>query len=318
MLREIEEVKEELGLNTSLQKELSEDQNIQSELKENSVNDIEKSKQEEEEKIQTKDQEQIMIQQLKEQAYLEKMNKRPEKKRESMGEAAKIARYNIKLLERIYQAYDPKQADNVVKVFRKGGVFSVVPIMEEDFEDSFQSSQNDLESQGTQEFAGIGLLGMASLGSEGKNKNNKHQNDDNKCKLGDIKEENSMLFDDRDEDDQNTWAKKNQSNASENTGYDFENDPNLFGTVNDAQGDMNAIALGMIGNDPDGKNRNRHGRNQISKESSSDYDEETVLSPKKHKKRRRRKAKKMPFNDKIQRLEEIYGPSDRPGASVKV
>ena len=46
-----------------------------------------------------------------------------------------LNKYNIKLLEDIYRAYeDPEEADKVIKVFRKGGIFSVQPIQEEELE----------------------------------------------------------------------------------------------------------------------------------------------------------------------------------------
>lgn len=60
----------------------------------------------------------------------------------SKSETAKIARYNIQLLENIYNAYDPEQADHVVKIFRKGGLFNIDPIHEEEFEESFEQSEN--------------------------------------------------------------------------------------------------------------------------------------------------------------------------------
>lgn len=182
--------------------------------------------------------------QLRQESLLEKMNNRPEKKRESKSEAAKIARYNIKLLESIYQAYDPEHADNVVKVFRKGGVFSVEPIMEEDFEESFDT-QNDIESQGTTEVNAAALGGLGIVGDDfknndkdtnnnkdknnGKDKNNdKNKNKENHGKgnkLGDIKEENSCfvdeLYDDKTED-KGKFKGLNAADQLEYTGLDFD------------------------------------------------------------------------------------------------
>jgi hypothetical protein len=147
-------------------------------------------------------------------------------KRESMSEAAKIARYNVLLLENIYQAYDPERADHVVKVFRKGGVFNVLPIMEEDFEESFDT-ENDVESHGTEEVdpellaagaagvvgaaagvvgAAAGIIAGAALIGDDKDKFGDKDGLDDKDKLvgknslGDIEEENSYLLDDMDGD----------------------------------------------------------------------------------------------------------------------
>jgi len=218
MMSEIEEVKEELGLNVSA-KEISEDRQIsindvpdlQDDEEISKSHDLESSQREEpktaqvieEEKVENEDQEQEMMKRLQRDSSIDKLSQRPKKKakRASKSEAAKIARYNIRLLEDIYQAYDPEQADHVVKVFRKGGVFSVEPIMEEDFEDSFQASQPDLESQNTDMNTtpmSVGISSFAAGGLKDSSKGKKLSHKDTigkKDTLDDIKEENSLLFD---------------------------------------------------------------------------------------------------------------------------
>lgn len=282
----------------------------------------EKSLESEEVKMDTKEQEADMINQLKQESLLEKMNKRPgdSVKRESKSEAAKIARYNIKLLESIYQAYDPEKADNVVKVFRKGGVFSIEPIMEEDFEESV-----DLESQGTLEanpgIAGAALAGGLIAGAA------LSGNNGGKGKLGDIKEENSQLLELEDLEDKKPSGEKNKDlnllneNNSEQTGYDFDKndkgDP--FGSIDDDT-DFNALATGAVvgaatvglvkDGDKDKFKNNRY------EESSSEFEDETVFDQngKKKRRRRRKKKKKDPYNAKIRQLEEIYdNPNSRAG-----
>lgn len=58
-----------------------------------------------------------------------------------------INKYNVKLIEDIYDAYPPEQADWIVEKFRKGGLFSVAPIQEEELEYSIDGiDANDLES----------------------------------------------------------------------------------------------------------------------------------------------------------------------------
>lgn len=310
-----------------------------------------------------------MMEQLKQESLLEKMNNRPGKKRESKSEAAKIARYNIKLLESIYQAYDPEHADHVVKVFRKGGVFSVEPIMEEDFEESFDT-QNDIESQGTTEINAAVLGGVGIAGDDEKNKDKQGKGN----KLGDIKEENSFLLQDLEDDDDKTEGQAklqmlNAADQSENTGFDFDNEDqnDLFGTNNgedinafgntskaglknqgkasdtkfgslgkstkagfkshknasnskyntfgkSSTSDFNALlkasaAAGLANGINDGSGRNK---DRYSKESSSEYDDETLgitMNPRRRRKKRKLKKKKQPTNDKYKQLEAIYGPN---------
>ena len=58
-----------------------------------------------------------------------------------------LNKYNIQLLEDIYSAYDdPDEADKVIKVFRKGGIFSVEPIREEELEYSIDNDNYDPEN----------------------------------------------------------------------------------------------------------------------------------------------------------------------------
>jgi len=45
-----------------------------------------------------------------------------------------INKYNVSLIENIYDAYPPEVADWIVDKFRKGGLFSVEPIKEEELE----------------------------------------------------------------------------------------------------------------------------------------------------------------------------------------
>ena len=59
-----------------------------------------------------------------------------------------LNKYNIQLLEDIYNAYDdPEEADKVIKVFRKGGIFSVEPIQEEELEYSLDQDDYDPENE---------------------------------------------------------------------------------------------------------------------------------------------------------------------------
>ncbi len=301
-----------------------------------------KEKEEEEEK-EKRNQDELLIEQLKKDSMLERLNKRPEhkEKRESNSEAAKIARYNMKLLESIYQAYEPEQADNVVKVFRKGGVFSVEPIMEEDFEESF-----DIESQGTLDRNATLLAG----GAVGETKNGTDGIDDGRTNgiiggptngtnngltllkakdkygkqdtLGDIKEENSMLLDDdgklvkkedEKEDDLELFKGDNQS---EQTGYDFnkENPNDIFGLGSDENNGFNALAV--AGDDLAKGSKDKVtllDQNKLKfEDSSSEFEDETnlggvTMNQRGKKKRRRRRKKKNPkYNDKIRQLEEIY------------
>eukprot|EP00344_Euplotes_crassus_P007229 CAMPEP_0196997298 /NCGR_PEP_ID=MMETSP1380-20130617/2948_1 /TAXON_ID=5936 /ORGANISM="Euplotes crassus, Strain CT5" /LENGTH=687 /DNA_ID=CAMNT_0042413491 /DNA_START=1212 /DNA_END=3272 /DNA_ORIENTATION=+ len=349
MMREIDEVKEELGLNKSNSKDLSiskhlhgaSDDQLDKNSKSQELDFDQESKEErksdgdsEESKIVNKHQEDEMMKNLKQETMLEKMNKRPqrEQKRESKSEAAKIARYNIKLLESIYQAYEPDKADNVVKVFRKGGVFSVEPIMEEDFEESFDTANHDLESLGAlgsnAALAG-GALAAGALGAT-----TLMSNKDDKGTLDDIKEENSRLFEDTDykgvghqkgvdhqkgidHDNLNDLMEFSKENESEQTGYDLEkqNKDDKFESIDEGS-DFNALADGAIaaaavtqlmeeGKDGD-KHKNRYD------ESSSEFEEETYLDfeGKKRKRRRRRRRKKNPnYNAKLKQLEDIYDNS---------
>jgi hypothetical protein len=300
MMREIEEVKEELGLNQSNAKDVSEDQQIEQQSEFKSVNldkysrshDLEQSKQSveeqeaapvEEEKIETKKQEDEMMKQLKEEAYIDKLSQRPQykqpkPKRESKSEAAKIARYNLKLLESIYQAYDPEQADNVVRVFRKGGVFSVEPIMEEDFEESFDSTQQDIESQGGTD-VNTGLI-VATTKSSGKDVNRylkqnsltaKNRMYGGKDKLGDIKEENSQLLEEMFDEDEGIGDKMAYGAQSEQTGFDFDDleGNGVFHTLNDDPEGFNAlVAIAGVndgtaaGNLSGNKTGNKTGKNK--------------------------------------------------------
>ena len=159
MMREIEEVKEELDLNSSYFKDKSDEiskENQEEDHKDEKVEiiqfnpnpDVEESK-ETENKVQADIESQnksATIDKLKQDAIIEKIAKRPEKKKpaESRSEAAKIARYNIQLLENIYKAYEPEQADHVVKIFRKGGIFNIVPIIEEENEDSIDTYNQEI------------------------------------------------------------------------------------------------------------------------------------------------------------------------------
>lgn len=370
MMREIEEVKEELGLNQSNAKDISEDQQIeqQSELKSanfdklSKSHDLEQSKQSaedpeilpaEEEKIETKKQEDEMMKELKEKAYLDRLSQRPQykqpkQKRESKSEAAKIARYNLKLLESIYQAYDPEQADNVVRVFRKGGVFTVEPIMEEDFEESFDSTQQDLESQGGTE-ANTGLLITTTKGS-GKEVNKylkqnslttKNRKYGNKDMLGDIKEENSQLLDEMFDEEEGRGDKMAHGAQSEQTGFDFDDmeGNEIFNSLNDDPESFNALAAiagtnhlvtkntksPNNGETGDTKGNKTKGQNDIS--DSYEYDDETImggatLNPRKKNRKRRIKKKKKDNtnNEKIRQLEQIYNstPIVGGGSSVRV
>ena len=340
MMREIEEVKEELGINKS--QEYGSGKNIGLDSKEklekySKSQDLEASKEEhkeesksfhdsEEEKIETGKQENEMMAQLKQDSLLERMNERP--KKESKSEAAKIARYNIKLLESIYQAYEPEQADNVVKVFRKGGAFSVNPIMEEDFEESFATENQDIESQGTTE-VNAALIAAGGVGANKENaegKGNKGKGDD----LGDIKEENSQLLEEYllDDDEKGKGGKNNLKllkvdNHSEQTGYDFDKqDGNDIFKSQDEDSEFNALALAAIaggGNTEDEEERKRR-KNEMYEESSSEFDESDLggatLNPKMRRRRRRRRRKDQPYNEKIRQLEEIY--DNKGDSSVKV
>jgi hypothetical protein len=52
----------------------------------------------------------------------------------------------VSLIEDIYDAYPPEMADRIVEKFRKGGLFSVEPIKEEELEYSIDGiDANDLE-----------------------------------------------------------------------------------------------------------------------------------------------------------------------------
>lgn len=52
----------------------------------------------------------------------------------------------MSLIEDIYDAYPPEMADRIVEKFRKGGLFSVEPIKEEELEYSIDGiDANDLE-----------------------------------------------------------------------------------------------------------------------------------------------------------------------------
>ena len=246
---------------------------------------------------------------------LERINKRPEHKvkKQSNSEAAKIARYNMKLLESIYQAYEPNQADNVVKIFRKGGVFSVEPIMEEDFEESFESGNQDIESQGT---TGMNTALIANGGKDGTNKDVELMGSKGKQGLlWDIKEENSLFVDNDDDEKRGNKEDRKGENNSELTGYDFdkENLNDIFGTGNDEDNGFNALAAaGGLAKGPRDKNdllsKNKHNF----EDSSSEFEDESnfegiTMNERGKKKRRRRRKKKAPkYNAKIRQLEAIY------------
>jgi len=52
----------------------------------------------------------------------------------------------VQLIEDIYDAYPPEQADRIVEKFWKGGLFSVEPIWEEELEYSIDGiDANDLD-----------------------------------------------------------------------------------------------------------------------------------------------------------------------------
>jgi hypothetical protein len=57
-----------------------------------------------------------------------------------------LNKYNVQLIEDIYDAYPTEQADRIVEKFRKGGLFSVEPIKEEELEYSVDGiDANDLD-----------------------------------------------------------------------------------------------------------------------------------------------------------------------------
>ncbi|CAI2368980.1 unnamed protein product [Moneuplotes crassus] len=361
MMREIDEVKEELGLRDDRGEKLEgEDSHSQNSLQSQPPNLQQDQRNpslisdhsgpkslssSEESKIETKQQETQMIDHLKQEAHLEKASTVPhrEKKRQSKSEAAKIARYNIKLLESIYQAYEPDKADNVVKIFRKGGVFSVEPIAEEDFEESFESSNHDLESQGTME-AAANLKGCLNGGViEGRAVGNTvfASGKGDQGTLDGIKEENSQLFEDFDDEkrgkldkkrgklgeNSNDDIKNSKEGQCDKTGFEIDNydkaqelesiekDTDFNALANDVM--AGAAITQLIEEEKEGKatkNNNRY------EESSSEFEDETFLGfddQKKKRKRRRRKKKKPKFNPKIKRLEEIYdNPKDRAKGGI--
>ena len=227
-----------------------------------------------------------------------------------MSEAAKIARYNIQLLENIYKAYEPEQADHVVKIFRKGGIFNIVPIIEEEGEDSIDTCNQEIMPYGAGTNCFSGAPDLESQTTE----TNKDPNGLNgklsskdvifgSWKLGDIKEENSQFLDDLVDDKfKNNCGREN----SQETGYDFDENKNKNAYITGGLADdFGTKAFEVEGNESDDWRGNKYAN-------SSSFDEETPLGGiglnerKKRKKRRLKKKKKDPFNAKIKQLEEIY------------
>lgn len=301
LLREIDDLKEEFDLKSDPDQEFSKTVDLKDK---GSLprDDLEDSKNSEEGK-----QSNLGNDNLRHDALAEMINQRPgqRKKRSSKSEASKIARYNISLLENIYRAYEPEQADHVVKIFRKGGLFNIEPIMEEDHEESFDTTNQRFESVGNNETESNPNNVIVMSQQNDNDRNNKYRDSAINDPLCDIEEENSVTLD----------------------GFeDFKKKHEISDITDEKGGDFNSAVKNLKDN-------------KFSAGSSS-YEEETPLSKsllgtgavggmgvlagieltnrKKHKRIKKKKKTNGKYNAKIRELEEIYDSKSDLNQSVAV